>query len=359
MTALPFGIGIVGQPRRGGRRYAARVEIYDSMRGAIAESLDRRGFAAKKARNHVLSRAYGMSARLFDNGRNSFNTGGLNYTGDTIKAMLLDVSTPGTFVKAISAASNANPVVYTSNAHGFSNSDVLVVGGIVGNLSANQTGLAVSVATNTFDLNTLDGSGVAVAGSGAYVSGGYAVDLTQAVFVAGILGVRVGTDQTLAGKTSSRGIANATSPITWPAIAAGNTVTAMLLYDAAGGSDAANRLIEWNDGKVRLKIQKAVVATDTSVIITPLTAQIWDGTTGAAPVIAWSDGHSSTLSAAALQGADSLSITAQAAGGVAVDSTADVTAFGAGLPFATSGAGVSLAIGTIYYPTLPTGLYVL
>ena len=354
----PFGIGI--RFRKGKLAYEARVTIHEGVREQLAESMDRRGsLLNRKSRNPLVGGAMQMSARLFDNGRNSFNTGGLNYTGDTIKAMLLDTSATGTFLKAITAASNANPVVYTSAAHGFSNNDVLVVGGIVGNLSANQSGLAVSVAANTFDLNTLDGNGVAVQGSGAYVSGGYAVDLTQAVFVAGILGNRVGTDQTLAGKTSSRGIANATSPITWPNVPAGNPAQAVILYDAAGGSDAANRLIAWNDGKVRIKIQKAVVATDTTIIITPLTAQIWDGATGSAPVINWSDGHSSTLNAAANQGADSLTVTSQAAGGVALDSTADVTAFGAGLPVTPNGGNISLTIGTIYYPTLPTGLYVL
>jgi hypothetical protein len=236
---------------------------------------------------------------------------------------------------------------------------VLIVGGIVGNLSANQSGLANSVAANTFQLNTLDGNGVAVAGSGAYVSGGYAVNLTQAVFVAGILGNRVGTDQTLAGKTSSRGISNATSPITWPTVPAGNAAQAFLLYDGAGGSDATNRLIAWNDGKIRLKVQKAVIAGDVTVVVTPLTAQLWDGVTGAAPVVNWSDGHASTLNASAAQGADSITITAQAAGGVALDSTADVTAFGAGLPVTPSGGNISLSIGTLYYPTLPVGLYVL
>lgn len=353
MSQIPFSIR-----RRSRLVYEARVGIPLSLRPAIAESLDRSEFDARKRKNGTLARAYGMSARLFDNGRNSFNTGGLNYTGDVIKAMLLDTSANGTFIKQITNATNANPVVYSSTLNP-SNSDVLVVGGIVGNLSANQTGLATAAGGASFSLNTLDGTGVAVQGSGAWVSGGYAVNLTQAVFVAGILGTRVGTDQTLAGKTSSRGIANATSPITWPTVPVGNPAQAVILYDAAGGSDATNRLIAWNDGKVRLKVQKAVIAGDVNIVLTPLTAELWDGATGPAPVINWSDGHASTLNAAALQGADSITITAQAAGGVALDSTADVTAFAAGLPVTPNGGSISLTIGTLYYPTLPTGLYVL
>ena len=357
MSGRAFGVAV----RSLRRKYQAKMDVPAEMRGVIAESFDKRSFAERKRGRHgmapELARAYGMAARMFDNGRNSFNTGGLNYTGDTIKAMLLDTSASGTFLKLITAASNANPVVYTSAAHGFSNNDVLIVGGIVGNLSANQTGLAASVATNTFDLNTLEGN--AVAGSGAYVSGGYAVDLTQAVFVAGILGNRVGTDQTLAGKTSSRGIANATSPITWPTVPAGNPAQAAIIYDAAGGSDATNRLIGWQDGKVRVVVDKAVVATDTSIVVLPLIGQLWDGSTGSAPVLNWSDGHSSTLNAAAAQGAVAITITSQAAGGVANQSSADVTAFGAGLPVTPNGANISFTIGTIYYPTNPTGLYVL
>lgn len=341
--------------QRRGRRYVDRIEVTDKIRDALGEGAERKAFAHRK--NSALSRAFRMSARMFDPGRNSFNIGGLNYTGDTIKAMLLDVTTPGTFLKTVTGATNVNPVVYTSNAHGFSNNDVLVVGGIGGNLSANQTGLAASVAANTFDLNTLEG--LAVAGSGAFTTNGYAVDLTLATFVAGVLGTRVSTDQTLAGKTSSRGTANATSPIAWPAIALGNTVTAIIVYDAAGGSDATNPLILWQDGKVRVRADKAAIAGDVSIVVEPLRGQLWDGTTGAAPVLHWSDGHSSTLNAAANQGDSAITITAQAAGGVALGATADVAAFGAGLPFATSGAALNFSIGTIYGPTLPVGLYTL
>jgi hypothetical protein len=302
-----------------------------------------------------------MSARLFDTGRNSFNTGGLNYTGDAIKAMLLDTSGTGTWIKPVTGATNANPVVYSCVGHGNSNNDVIVVGGIGGNLSANQTGLAAAVAANTFDLNTLEG--LAVQGSGAFTTNGYEVNITQAVFVADLLGAREGTDQTLVGKTSSRGVSNATSPITWPAVPVGNPVGAIVFYDAAGGSDATNRLIAWQDGKIRVKVQKAVIAGDTNIVVTTTTnalaGQLWDGVTGPAPVLHWSDGHNSTLNAAANQGDDSITITAQAAGGVALGSTADVTTFGSGLPVTPSGGPLAFTIGTIYYPTNPTGIYVL
>jgi hypothetical protein len=375
MSAMPFGI------RRVGRPYVARadvkligVEISALMRGHITEGVARRKHQARKKSDTSVDRIlrehraslveFGRhlplgaagSAVLFDKGRDGFNTKALSWTGDTQKAILVDATaSTGSGLKIVTAASNANPVVYSSTAHGFSNNDVLVVGGILGNLSANQTGLAAAVATNTFDLNTLEG--LAVAGSGAYVSGGYAVDLTLAQFVVDILGNRIGTDPTVSGTTSSRGVANATSPVTWSTVPAGNPGQFIVFYDAAGGTDSTNKIIAFQDGKVRVVVDKAVVATDTVIYVEPLKAQLWDGSTGGAPVINWSDGHSSTLNAAAAQGARSLTITSQAVGGVAVGSSADVNDFGGGLPVTPSGGNISFNIGSIYAPTTPTGIY--
>lgn len=286
-----------------------------------------------------------MSARLFDKGRDAFLNKVIGWTADTQKALLLDLSVAGTWNKLITGVTNANPAVYTSNGHGFSNGDIIVNLGIGGNLSANQLGLVASVSANTYQMTTLEG--LVVAGSAAYTSGGFAVNLTQAQFVAQILGNRVGTDQTLAGTSSTRGIANATSPFTWPTVPAGNPAQAVVLYDAAGGSDATNRLELWQDGKVRVVANTAVLATATTVLVEPLRAQLWDGSTGPAPVLSWSDGHTSTLAAAANQGDRSLTITAQAAGGVAIGSTAEAFDFGGGLPVTPSGGNISFTIGSI------------
>lgn len=346
---LVFGI------RKNNREYVSRIALAGTLREALEESRARRLHVwSKKTGNPDLARRFSAGI-MFDKGRDGFNTKALSWTADTQKAMLLDTTATGTWLKAITAASNANPVVYSSTAHGFSNNDVLCTFGIGGNLCANQTGLAASVATNTFDLNTLEG--LAVAGNAAYTSGGVALDLTQATFVADILGTRISTDQTLAGTTSSRGVANATSPVTWTAVPAGNPAVAVVLYDAAGGSDAANRLIAWQDGRVRVVVNTAVVATATTISVEPLRAQLWDGVTGSAPILYWSDGHTSTLNASAAQGARSLTITSQATGGVAIGSTADALDFGGGLPVTPSGGNISLTIGTIYAPTTPTGLY--
>ena len=82
---------------------------------------------------------------------------------------------------------------------------------ILGNLSANQLGRVTAAATNTFQLVTLDGSGIAVAGSGVYTSGGWAVNITQPQFVADIIvgNCRVGSDATIPPTST-------TSPFTKP-----------------------------------------------------------------------------------------------------------------------------------------------
>jgi hypothetical protein len=336
---------------------AGMPRIYISRR-VLAELNDFEESRARKksfVRREREFRACGMSARLFDTGRNAFNTKAISWTGDTQKALLLDMSATGTYVKVISTVSNASPAVYTTTvAHGFSTGDVVVVTGVLGNLSTNQTGLVTSPSGSTFSMTTLEGQ--TIAGSAAYTSGGYCIDLTQAQFVSGILGNRVGTDQTLAGTTSSKGVANATTPITWPTVPSGNPAQAVVFYDAAGGSDATNQIIGWQDGKIRVITVGDTPLSSTSMKVQPLRAQLWDGSTGSAPVLWFSNGFSATLNAAAAQGADSLTVTST--GHDIPDlQTADVIAFGAGLPVTPSGGNIAFNIGSIYAPLTPTGIY--
>jgi len=72
--------------------------------------------------------------------------------------------------KAITGATNANPIVVTSVAHGFSNGDKVTISGVLGNTAANGTFLVANKATDTFELTTLAGANVP--GNGAYTSGG-------------------------------------------------------------------------------------------------------------------------------------------------------------------------------------------
>lgn len=66
---------------------------------------------------------------------------------------------------AVTAATNASPIVLTSTGHSLSTGDVISVSGVVGNTAANGVFTVTKVDANTFSLN---GS----TGNGAYVSGG-------------------------------------------------------------------------------------------------------------------------------------------------------------------------------------------
>lgn len=81
--------------------------------------------------------------------------------------------------KNITGVTNANPGVVTSNAHGFSNGDEILIDGIVGaaGLTAQLNGkyfLVAGAAANTFTLTTIDGVPINTTSSGAYSSGGTA-----------------------------------------------------------------------------------------------------------------------------------------------------------------------------------------
>lgn len=79
---------------------------------------------------------------------------------------------------AITGATNATPIVITSNGHGLSNTDMVAIAGVGGNTAANGIWAAANVAANTFEL---EGS----AGSGAYTTGGtwYKLNATRATAI--------------------------------------------------------------------------------------------------------------------------------------------------------------------------------
>jgi hypothetical protein len=64
----------------------------------------------------------------------------------------------------ITAASNANPIVITSVAHGLSTGARVTITGVVGNTAANTTAVVTKLTADTFSIPT--------AGNGAYTSGG-------------------------------------------------------------------------------------------------------------------------------------------------------------------------------------------
>ena len=73
---------------------------------------------------------------------------------------------------SISGATNATPIVVTANSHGYSDGDFVNITGVVGNTACNDLHVIQSTTTNTFELTTPAGAGVA--GNGSYSSGGAA-----------------------------------------------------------------------------------------------------------------------------------------------------------------------------------------
>lgn len=77
--------------------------------------------------------------------------------------------------KNITGATQANPCVITSNAHGFSNGDEVAISGVGGMTQLNgRNFLVAGVTANTFQLQDLDGNNIDSTGYGAYTSGGTA-----------------------------------------------------------------------------------------------------------------------------------------------------------------------------------------
>lgn len=71
---------------------------------------------------------------------------------------------------SITGATNATPIVITSNSHGLSTDDIVTISGVGGNTAANGTFRITVTGATTYTLQTLAGANVA--GSGAYTSGG-------------------------------------------------------------------------------------------------------------------------------------------------------------------------------------------
>jgi hypothetical protein len=123
-----------------------------------------------------------MSNRLFGKGLEGAVRDVVNFTTGTFKARILDrANNTSTILKAITAATNASPIVVTVTSHGWSNGDVVVINGVGGNTAANGTWVIAGVTANTFNLTTLPaegGSALNSTGNAAYTSGGKAINLS-------------------------------------------------------------------------------------------------------------------------------------------------------------------------------------
>lgn len=133
-----------------------------------------------------------MSA-LYDHYVEEQMNGNIDLANDTIKAILVDLNDISV---AITAATEATPIVITADAHGHSTGDRVSISGVVGNTAANGV---FRVTVSDVDTFSLDGS----VSNGAWSSGGLILDLTNDQNLDDIAaGARVATG-TLASKTVS------------------------------------------------------------------------------------------------------------------------------------------------------------
>lgn len=248
-----------------------------------------------------------MGSRLFDKGREAI-AGAINLSTDAIRAMLvkLDGTATDTAVKAITGATNASPIVVTSNSHGFAAGDIVSIRGVLGNLAANGTYKVANPLTNTFELQTIDGQNTT--GSGVYSSGGCAIDLTLADFRDDVDACLVGTvSGAFTTKTITNGVFDADDP-TFTAVPNGTTSHAALVYRDVGTA-ATDNLISYHDGTHTVIVAAAAAGAATSIAVEPLEGDIASGT-----ALVFSNGVTATLSAPATAGARSLSVSALASG---------------------------------------------
>lgn len=282
-----------------------------------------------------------MSSILFRQGKQNIGNKAVAFNADTFKASLLTMSSATGKAYLVTAATNASPIVLTcASTTGITAGDVIVVGGVGGNISANGTWQAGTVTGTTVQLLTLlDGNNST--GSGVYTSGGYIVDITSAATITDLGGNGGangnGTDITLTGVTNTGGTINA-SAMSWSNLSATKSY-AVAIYD----STASNDLIAWIDGMYQVYVITQAAASSTSIAVARLSTAIASGT-----VINFSDGTSATLSAQANVGATSLTVNSTAAI-IHAAATADVTTYNvaasstSGLPF-TPGAGAGYTL---------------
>ncbi|HMV87187.1 MAG TPA: hypothetical protein PLD20_12930 [Blastocatellia bacterium] len=276
-----------------------------------------------------------MPNTLFEKGVDGIMDGTVDLDTNTIKAALLDLNTADTGIKAVTAASNATPIVITATSHGFTNGDIVLIGGLQGNLAANGVWKIANVAANTFEL-TNPITGTNVVGSAAYTSGGYAVNLGPSASGDNwddFDGAVVGTPQTLTSPSVSNGAFDA-ADVTFSSVT-GASVEAVAIYKDTGTA-STSRMIAIIDGRHIVTCAAQAASSATSVAVEPLAAPIASGT-----VLTFSNGASATLSGAANAGDRTIAVNALAAT-ITAASRADAPATSSGLPVTPNGGNIAI-----------------
>jgi hypothetical protein len=269
-----------------------------------------------------------MSARLFEKGRQGFADGSLDWDTHNFKIvqLLLDGTATDVAIKAITAASNATPIVITSTSHGFANGDVLVIRGILGNTAANGTWQIANQAANTFELKTLKDNQNST-GNGAYTSGGCVINLTLADMLDDISAARVGSDSSnLTTPTVTNGVLDA-DDVTFTSVT--GTIHAHAIYRDAG-SEATDRTVYFMDGRTQVTVAADAASSATTLWVEQLEGIIPNGAT-----MIFSNGITATVTSQAAAFARSIAVSALS-GAIAAGHTADVQTLNSGLPITIS-----------------------
>lgn len=277
-----------------------------------------------------------MGNALFEKGREGFLDGTLDWDTHTFKAALLDLNTADTGIKAVTGATNATPIVITATSHGFTDGDIVCVGAVGGNLAANGIWKISGSATNTFQL-TDPITGTNAAGSGAYTSGGYVVNLGPSASGDNwddFDGALVGTAQTLTSPTVTQGVAD-TADVTYSSVT-GATVEAIGIYKDTGTA-STSRMAAFIDGRHIVTCAATAASSATSIAVERLAAGIPNST-----VLAFSNGQTATLTALANAGDRTVTVSALA-GSVTAGSRADAPGTSSGLPVTPNGGSITVA----------------
>ena len=268
-----------------------------------------------------------MSTRLFELARQKFADAAIDWNTDTIRSMLLDPTVADTHVKAVSGATNANPAVLTVTAHGWSNGDIVVVGGVGGNTAVNQVAKIANQATNTFELRTLKDA-LNVQKNGAFTTNGWVVNLTQTATLDQISAGRISTDVALTTPTIVNGVLDADDTTHTSVTGA---VAAQILFKFVT-NDAGSFPAVWQDGK-----QQVVAAADAASSATTLWVEPLAGAMPSGATLIFSNGITATLNGAVSAGARNLTVNALS-GAIAAGHTAEAATTNGGFPF-TGGGG--------------------
>lgn len=268
-----------------------------------------------------------MSALLFRKGKQGLIDGSIDMDAGGIKLaqVQLDGTLTDTHIKAITGVTVATPGVVTSNSHGWSNGDIVMIRGVLGTLNANGLWQIGGVTTNTFTLLTrLDGLNSTTVG--AYTSGGCAINLSAATNWSELDGAIVGSLSAALGTlTVTNGVFDAADV----SMTLNGTIHAHVLFNDTG-TPATSRLVYFMDGRTQI-----VVAATASISATTLSVERVEGAIPSGTVIQLSNGVVATLTAGAVAGDRTLTVSALSAG-VAAGHTGDAQTTNSGYPITLS-----------------------